>query len=78
VETLPATAQLASSGGAPEVPPLTPAEPTTADSVTTVDAGPLSLRIARELALSGVVLGEPALTGTWAGQDVPVQLATLG
>lgn len=75
METLPATAKLASTGTATAVPPLLPAGPTTADSVTTVPAGALTLRIVRSLDLSGVVHGEPTLTATWAGQDVPVQLA---
>ncbi|MDQ0279030.1 hypothetical protein QO003_003333 [Arthrobacter silviterrae] len=78
VETLPATAQLASTGSAAAVPALAPERPTTADAVTTVGAGVLSVRIARELELSGVVLGEPGLTVTWFGQETPVQLATLG
>lgn len=75
METLPETAKLASTGTATAVPPLLPAGPTTADVVTTVPAGALTLRIVRSLDLSGVVHGEPALTATWAGQDVPVQLA---
>ena len=78
METLPAAAWLASSGTATSIPSLFPAGPTTADAVTTVPAGALTLRIARALDLSGVVHGEPVLTVTWAGQDAPVQLASAG
>ncbi|MGO4382788.1 CG0192-related protein [Specibacter sp. RAF43] len=78
LETLPMTAHLHSTGTAASVPALSPAKPTTADAVTTVPAGPLALRIARELDLSGVLLGDPVLTVTWAGQEAPVQLASLG
>ncbi|NVM98265.1 hypothetical protein [Arthrobacter sp. SDTb3-6] len=75
METLPATATLASTGTAAAVPALAPGTPTTSDSLTVVPAGALTLRIARGLDLSGVVHGAPALTVTWAGQDVPVHLA---
>ncbi|PYI69034.1 hypothetical protein CVV68_04375 [Arthrobacter livingstonensis] len=77
-ETLPTTAQLASTGTAASVPVLSPSQPTTADTVTTVPAGALTLRIARVLDLPGVVHGDPALTVTWAGHETPVQLASAG
>ncbi|RAN74865.1 hypothetical protein B5P43_27710 [Bacillus sp. SRB_336] len=75
METLTASARLSSTGTAAALPPLSFGRPTTADALTEVPAGVLTLRIVRALDLSGVVHGEPALTATWAGQDTPVQLA---
>jgi hypothetical protein len=60
------------------VPSVTPVAPVTEDSVTSIDAGKLTLLVNRVLDL-----GTPgpedsaALRGTWAGQEEPVLLAYL-
>ncbi|WP_284983607.1 hypothetical protein [Arthrobacter sp. efr-133-TYG-118] len=66
--------------GAPgsEVPSVTPGAPVTDDSVTSIDAGELTLLVNRVLdpATPGPE-NSPALRGTWTGQEAPVLLASL-
>ncbi|MFH5878892.1 hypothetical protein [Arthrobacter sp. NA-172] len=61
-----------------EVPVLTPAAPITQDSVTSIDAGALTLQVNRVLE-PGAPGGEDSacLRGTWAEQSRPVLLASL-
>ena len=82
LEPRPSTAEVNGSG-TPDavVPALEPQPPVTADGVTVVEAGALRLRIARVVDPAptidpGPTPGELTLSGTWKGQEVPVQLAS--
>ncbi len=61
-----------------EVPALSPGAPITQDTITSIDAGAVTLLVNRvlELATLGSEDGA-ALKGTWAGQESPVLLASL-
>ena len=70
------TAHVTGSGTAAGVGPLgTPTATDTSDA-TTVRAGDLELVVRRVLTPSAAADGAVTLTGTWAGQDDPVLLAT--
>ncbi|MCZ9882865.1 CG0192-related protein [Arthrobacter sp. B2a2-09] len=73
-----------------EVPSVTPAAPITEGSVTSIDAGELTLLVNRvvdpgtqgsedsaALRGAGSLYGAGTLSGTWAGQEAPVLLASL-
>jgi len=77
METLPATAQLFSTGTpGTEVPALEMAAPTTEGGVVTIPVGALTLAVLRELDSTGVVPEARALSVIWAGQETPVLTAT--
>lgn len=67
-----------------EVPGMVPAAPITEGSVTSIDAGGLTVRVNRVLDLgtsspedAAALRGTGTLNGTWAGQEAPVLLATV-
>lgn len=66
-----------------EVPSLSPAAPITEDSITSIDAGELTLLVNRVLDLGAESSEDPTLgiagtlDGTWAHQSNPVPLAAL-
>jgi len=76
IQTLPATAQLLSSGTAgTAVPTMDMAVTSTVNGVTTIVAGTVGIKVLR--ALDAAAVAGEGLSATWAGQDEPVQLATL-
>ena len=61
-----------------EVPALSPAAPITEDGVTSIEAGELTLLVNRVLDLGTQGSEDSAsLSGTWAGLEAPVPLASL-
>ncbi|WAH95516.1 hypothetical protein [Arthrobacter sp. MMS18-M83] len=83
---LPAQTWFTNDGSAPpssgtpgsEVPVLSPGAPITQDTITSIDAGELTLLVNRVLDLGTQGSDAAAdLRGTWADQSSPVLLATL-
>ena len=70
------TAHVTGSGTAAGVGPLDTPTATDTSDATTVRAGDLELVVRRVLMPPAPADGAAALTGTWAGQDDPVLLAT--
>ncbi|MGO4583470.1 hypothetical protein AB4Z38_06240 [Arthrobacter sp. 2RAF6] len=61
-----------------KVPALSPTAPITQDAVTSIDGGELTLLVNRVLDLATPGSDDSAaLSGTWAGQEAPVLLASL-
>ncbi|UVJ39171.1 CG0192-related protein [Arthrobacter sp. CJ23] len=78
LEPRPSTVSVKGSG-TPDVgvPALAPEAPVTENGVTTIDAGELTLLVNRVLGLGRQPSEGPALRGIWAGQETPVELASL-
>jgi hypothetical protein len=74
---IPETVHLRGFGGSSTDLPVVPSADTeTMGGVTTIRGEHLDLSVNRQLNLSGWTSGQKILTATWAGQTVPVQLAS--
>ena len=77
LEPRPSTAQVQGNGThGTALPALEPQPPVTADGITAIDAGELRLQILRRLDASWQP-GDLTLSGTWEGQEIPVELASV-
>jgi len=78
LEALPESVLVGSTGPLRSAAPaLGPGTASSTDAETVVRTGALELLVIRRLDLAAQAAGPEALTGTWAGQQVPVKLAAV-
>ena len=78
LEALPESVLVGSTGPLRSAAPaLGPGTASSTDAETVVRTGALELLVIRRLDVAAQAAGPEALTGTWAGQQVPVKLAAV-